>query len=149
MLAWKWHEKWHERRSEMGKARKERRAAERAARQGQGGEFSSSIGAAPVAPERPETVGKPAYQEPKQGTGKPAYVEPDQGVTADDDSSGGDGVEPAEDPEGYVGPDGKAAPHEQPWEVREHYDDGLDRLSTVPLDEVEDREGTGGDVTTG
>ena len=47
---------------------------------------------------------------------EPVYTEPDQGVEAPDD------------PEGYVGEDGKAAPHEQPWEVREHYDEGLDEL---------------------
>lgn len=47
-------------------------------------------------------------------------------------------MEEANDPEGYVGPDGKMAPHEQPAEVREHYDDGLDRLATVSLDDVEE-----------
>lgn len=39
-----------------------------------------------------------------------------------------DGVEKAGDPEGYVGADGKAAPHEQPWEVREHYDEAVEAV---------------------
>lgn len=77
--------------------------------QGQDGNFQSESPLAPVAPER------------KLGVGDPNYVEPDQGIKAPDD------------PEGYVGEDGKAAPHEQPWEVREHYDDGLDKLDTEPL----------------
>lgn len=47
-------------------------------------------------------------------------------------------MEEANDPEGYVGPDGLAAPHEQPGQVREHYDDALDRLPTVSLDDVEE-----------
>ncbi len=47
-------------------------------------------------------------------------------------------MEEANDPEGYVGPDGLAAPHEQPAEVREHYDDVLDRLPRVSLDDVEE-----------
>ena len=50
-------------------------------------------------------------------------------------------MEPADDPEGYVGPDGLAAPHERPGQVRESYDDVLDRLPTVSLDDVEELAG--------
>lgn len=46
------------------------------------------------------------------------------------------GVEAADDPEGYIGPDGLAAPHEQPAQVRERYDDVLDHLPTVSLEDV-------------
>jgi hypothetical protein len=58
-------------------------------------------------------------------------------------------VEEANDPEGYVGADGKAAPHEQPWEVREQYDEEVDELDTVSFDQVADRGSGAGNVRTG
>ena len=51
-------------------------------------------------------------------------------------------MEAADDPEGYIGPDGLAAPHERPGQVREHYDDALDRLPRVSLDDVEELSGS-------
>lgn len=52
------------------------------------------------------------------------------------------GMAPPGDPDGYVGPDGRAAPHEEPAEVarRQRLDRGLDASERELLEGIHDPE---------
>ena len=52
------------------------------------------------------------------------------------------GMAPPSDPDGYVGPDGRALPHEEPAEVarRQELDRGFDRSEREILEGIHDTE---------